>query len=54
MTVAGAPGAALEPTQPGNLKLAICVLQSRALVAFMYWFVYQKVQSSSGSTIIEV
>lgn len=40
--------------QPGNLTLAIQVLQLKLLVAFRYWLVYQKVQSSEGSMAIEV
>ena len=38
--------------QLGNLKLAIRVFQLKAPLLGMYWFVYQKVQSSLGSTAI--
>ena len=38
--------------QPGNLKLAMRVLQLKLPFAFRYSFVYQKVQSSPGSTVI--
>jgi len=38
--------------QPGNLKLAICVLQLNVPLAFRYSLVYQNVQSSTGSTVI--
>jgi len=36
--------------QLGNLKVAIRVFQLKIPVVFMYSFVYQKVQSSLGST----
>jgi hypothetical protein len=38
--------------QPGNLKLAILVLQLNVPFVFRYSFVYQKVQSSTGSTVM--
>ena len=38
--------------QPGNLKLAIQVLQLNVPLDFRYSLVYQKVQSSTGSTVI--
>jgi hypothetical protein len=38
--------------QPGNLKEPIRVLQLNAPFAGMYSVVYQKVQSSEGSTVI--
>ena len=40
--------------QLGNLKLASRVLQLNAPFEGMYWFVYQKVQSSVGSTCMAV
>lgn len=38
------------PPQPVNLKFAIRVLQLKVPLAFRYSVVYQKVQSSTGST----
>ena len=38
--------------QPGNLNDAIRVLQLNVPLAFKYSVVYQKVQSSTGSTVI--
>ena len=38
-------------TQFGNLKLPIWVLQLKLPVVAMYSWVYQKVQSSTGSTV---
>ena len=38
--------------QPGNLNDAIRVLQLNEPLAFKYSLVYQKVQSSTGSTVI--
>lgn len=38
--------------QPGNLKEAIRVLQLKEPLAFKYSLVYQKVQSSTGSTVM--
>lgn len=38
--------------QPGNLKEAIRVLQLKAPVLLRYSLVYQKVQSSTGSTVM--
>jgi hypothetical protein len=38
--------------QPGNLKLEMRVFQLKVPVVFMYSCVYQKVQSSTGSTCI--
>ena len=38
------------PAQPGNLKVAIRVFQLKVPLAGMYWFPYQKVQPSTGST----
>jgi hypothetical protein len=46
-----------ELTHPGKLKLPIAVLQLKppfCPVAFIYSSVYQNVQSSVGSTVIEV
>lgn len=40
------------PTQPGNLKDAIRVLQLKVPELFRYSDVYQNVQSSTGSTLI--
>ena len=40
------------PPQPGNLKFAIRVFQLKLPVAFMYSVVNQKVQSSTGSTVM--
>ena len=40
------------PPQPGNLKLAMRVFQLNDPVVFMYSFVYQKVQSSTGSIVM--
>ena len=40
------------PPQFGNLKLAMRVFQLKDPVVFMYSCVYQKVQSSTGSTVI--
>jgi len=40
--------------QLGNLNDAIRVAQLKAPVAGSYWFTYQKVQSSEGSTVISV
>ena len=37
---------------PGNLKEAMRVLQLKEPVVAMYSWVYQKVQSSMGSTLI--
>jgi hypothetical protein len=42
-------GVAVLP-HPGNLKLAMRVFQLKLPVVFMYSCVYQKVQSSTGST----
>ena len=42
-------GEAVLP-QPGNLKLVMRVFQLNVPVVFMYSWVYQKVQSSTGST----
>ena len=42
----------IEPVQPGNLKEAMRVLQLNVPVAFRYSLVYQKVQSSTGSTVM--
>src|SRR5579862_2160444 len=44
-------GVDVDP-HPGNLKLAIRVFQLKLPVVFMYSCVYQKVQSSTGSTCI--
>lgn len=44
-------GVAVLP-QPGNLKVAMRVLQLNVPVVFKYSCVYQKVQSSTGSTCI--
>ena len=41
---------ATTPPQPGNLNEPIRVLQLKAPFAGMYSVVYQKVQSSAGST----
>lgn len=38
--------------EPGNLNDAIQVAQLNEPVAFWYSVVYQKVQSSTGSTVI--
>lgn len=38
--------------QPGNLNDAMRVLQLNVPLAFRYSVVYQKVQSSTGSTVI--
>jgi hypothetical protein len=38
--------------QPGNLNDAMRVLQLKLPLAFKYSVVYQKVQSSTGSTVI--
>ena len=38
--------------QPGNLKLAMRVFQLKLPVILLYSWVYQKVQSSAGSTVI--
>ena len=43
--VGGAP-------QPGNLNVPMRVLQLKLPVVFRYWFVYQNVQSSTGSIVI--
>jgi hypothetical protein len=40
------------PPQVGNLKLAMRVFQLKLPVVTMYSWVYQKVQSSTGSTVI--
>src|SRR5258708_5875169 len=40
--------------QPANLKLAMRVFQLNDPVVFMYSLVNQKVQSSTGSTVIEL
>ena len=40
------------PPQFGNLKLAMRVFQLKDPVVFMYSCVYQKVQSSTGSTVM--
>jgi hypothetical protein len=40
------------PPQPGNLKEPMRVFQLKLPLAGIYWFVYQKVQSSLGSTTI--
>ena len=40
------------PPQPGNLKLAMRVFQLKLPVVLLYSCVYQKVQSSAGSTVI--
>ena len=40
------------PPHPGNLKLAIRVFQLNEPVVFMYSVVNQKVQSSTGSTVM--
>ena len=45
---------AVVPLQLEILKEPICVLQLNAPFAGMYWFVYQKVQSSLGSTLMLV
>ena len=42
-------GVAVVP-QPGNLKLEMRVFQLNVPVVFMYSWVYQNVQSSTGST----
>jgi len=42
------------PPQLGNLKVPTRVFQLKAPLAGMYWFAYQKVQSSLGSTVIEL
>ncbi len=39
-------------TQPGNLKDAMRVLQLKVPLLFKYSVVYQKVQSSTGSTVM--
>ncbi len=38
--------------QAGNLKEMIRVLQLKSPEVFRYWVVYQKVQSSDGSTLM--
>ena len=45
-------GPPLLAPQLGNLKLAIRVFQLKLPVVFMYCCVYQKVQSSTGSTVM--
>jgi hypothetical protein len=45
-------GAPPLPPQAGNLKLAMRVFQLKVPVVTMYSWVYQKVQSSTGSTVI--
>ena len=40
------------PPQPGNLNVPMRVLQLKLPVVFRYWFVYQNVQSSTGSIVI--
>ena len=50
--IVGALGAVAAETQPSNLNDAIRVLQFHVPLAFRYSFVYQKVQSSTGSTVI--
>ena len=45
-------GPPLLPAQVGNLKLAMRVFQLKLPVVFMYSCVYQKVQSSTGSTVM--
>ena len=40
------------PPQPLNLKFAMRVFQLNVPVVFMYSVVYQKVQSSTGSTVM--
>src|ERR1700704_1899083 len=40
------------PPQPGNLKFAIRVFQLKLPVVFRYSVVNQKVQSSTGSTVM--
>ena len=47
-----APEGELCYMQPGNLKLAMRVLQLKLPLAFRYSVVYQNVQSSLGSTVI--
>ena len=42
----------IEPVQPGNLNEAIFVLQLNEPEDFRYSLVYQKVQSSTGSTVM--
>lgn len=42
----------IELTHPGNLKEAICVLQLNEPEDLRYSLVYQKVQSSTGSTVM--
>jgi len=42
----------LPHLHPGNLNEAICVLQLKVPLDFKYSFVYQKVQSSTGSTVM--
>jgi hypothetical protein len=46
------PGEAKGYWQPGNLKLSIFVLQLNVPLDFRYSFVYQNVQSSTGSTVM--
>src|SRR5215831_4519321 len=46
------PPAPPEPRQVGNLKDEIRVCQLRVPLDAMYWFVYQNVQSSVGSTLM--
>jgi len=45
-------GAAARPKQLGNENEAIRVLQLKVPLDFRYSFVYQNVQSSTGSTVI--
>jgi hypothetical protein len=42
------------PPQLGNLKAPIRVFHGRSPVTWRYSFVYQKVQSSTGSTVMNV
>ena len=44
----------VPPPQLGNLNVPTCVLQLNAPLALRYSVVYQKVQSSAGSTLIEL
>ena len=43
---------ALGPLQVGNLNEAMRVLQLKLPLFAKYWFVYQKVQSSTGSMLM--
>ena len=46
------PGKRSAYRQPGNLKLAIRVLQLNVPLDLRYSFVYQNVQPSTGSTVM--